>query len=103
MKMDEKFFKGFGAFLEKEMKLGMDPEDAELIVKAHYKYIGVVLGDNRNEEGFELSLPEFVTYGVSKREGEDGSAGNYGIAITAGPELKKSLKSDADLDEDDEE
>lgn len=109
IKMDKKFFEGLAAYLEKNQRIAIDPEFLELTAKGHFEYIGTVLGQNvKPDEPVTISLSDYIDFVAAFRPGQDGSAGNVGIGITAHAEIKKRIKSDETLeeleeDEDDEE
>lgn len=91
----EFFDKVAGAVLR---KTGLDADGEDLLVtfKATLEYMAEVCGDNKSEEGFELTLPGFLTFTVSQRDG------NFGMGLVAEEELKKRIKDDDMLSDDEE-
>lgn len=96
--MNEEFFNKVAAGVLRKTGLDADGEDLLLTTKATMEVIAEELGDNKTEEGgCEITLPGYITFGVSEREG------NFGVSVTAEEEIKKRIKDDDMLSDEDEE
>ncbi len=98
IKMDKKFFEGQTQFIEDNMRVRF--EDASFVedtVKGYYQYVGTVIGeelkDAENGASVTVKLPDYIEFKGVKQDDE------IVIGITAHAEIKKRIKSDAQLEE----
>lgn len=109
MVFDENLTKEMIRYLaeEKKVELSLDEDDyddqaaVKDIVLGALECVANKLAEEKSKtEEVSINLDDYMTLTVNFREGN--GDGNYNLSITAGPELKKRIKDDADAEEDDE-
>ena len=92
---------------EKKVELALDEDDYDDqaaikdIVLGTIECIANKLGEEKSKtEEVTVNMDDYMSLTVNYREGN--GDGNYNLSITAGPELKKRIKDDADAEDDDE-
>jgi hypothetical protein len=85
---------------EEGIDVGSDSRDAEDFVKGFYKFIATQLREMHDNNGGKedqiISIPGYVDFVLSYREGQDGNAGTFNISSTFDEEITKRIKNDAE-------
>lgn len=100
IEMNKEHFEELAEYLVENQNVEYDPNDVECleqIIKGSYQYIGEVLGENKNEdEPVTLAMGDDISFTVSYRAGVDESAGNFGIGVMAGDNMKETVNDAAE-------
>lgn len=83
---------------EEGIDVGTDSRDAEDFVKGFFKFIAGQLRDmwdsGDGKEDQVITIPGYVDFVLSHREGTDGNAGVFNISATFDEEVTKRIKND---------
>lgn len=83
---------------EEGIDIGSESRDAEDFVKGFFKFVATQLRDmhdnSGNKEDQIISIPGYVDFVLSYREGKDGNAGVFNISSTFDEEVTKRIKND---------
>lgn len=98
--MNKDYFEKVAEYVMTKTGLEAEGEDLLLTFKAMLEHAAKTLGEEKSDvdgEIVSLELPGYLTISVSKRDG------NFGMQIVAQEELKKRIKDDSLLSDDDDE